>query len=268
MKLTKIISSVSIFCLLAVLVLFVEDSPLNAQIGESKRNTQNIQTFVLTSFEDAKNWKAEWSMFATKKFDKAKQRWVIDDSVNGIKGFEGRPWGVRVADEKNVLAVKASFDRKGYNTVEVFPVNPTNGKHQPLYMIGKVQALDLWVWGGNFKYKIEVHLKDYMGYNHVLDGGWLNYIGWRNIRLKVPPTIPQGERYIPRLKTLRFEKFVLISHPAERNDIFYVYFDRMQIQTDIYLQRFDGDEMVQKGTNTGWMPKEKSLRIAAPKARN
>jgi len=144
----------------------------------------------------------------------------------------------------------------------VYPYKTVNGKAEikPLPMIGKVEAIDVWVWGGNFQWRLELHLLDYLGYKHVIDAGWLNFVGWRNIRLSVPRHIPQGEKYVPRLKTLRFEKFVLLANPGEREDIFYVYFDRMQIQSDVYMERFDGDDLVEQGFKAGWMPKQETLK--------
>ena len=44
--------------------------------------------------------------------------------------------------------------------------------------------------------------------------------------------------------------------PGERAEGFYVYFDRMQIQTDIYIERFDGDDLVKDGQKKGWIPKQ------------
>jgi len=242
---------------LGIFVLFggIGASLLIAYVG-SDNSTQNIQTFVLTSFENRDEWDVTYSMFVSKKFDSAKKKYVTDETKVGWKAFPGKPGGVRgerAKKEKNVLAVKASFDRKGYNWIEI-------EAKKKLAMVGKVQAIDVWVWGGNFKYRLELHLEDYRGYRHVLDGGWLDYTGWRNIRLDIPKNIPQGEKYVPRLKTLKFVKFVIYSHPAERNDIFYVYFDRMQIQSDIYLQRFDGDDLVNEGFKSGWMPKQETLQ--------
>jgi len=215
--------------------------------------TRNIQTYVLTSFEKQENWTVKFSRFTAKAYV-ADKGWIEDDKKNQMRVFKGKPWGLdfpHIKGEENVLGVKASFDRMGYNHIEIIP-------KEPIPMEGEVLEMDLWVWGGNFKYRLEIQLIDYKGYVHVLDAGWLNYVGWRNIRIKVPSYIPQGEKYIPRMKTLRFKGFKLLAHPAERSDIFYVYLDRMQIQTDVFLSRFDGDQLV-KNAPVDWMPKPKTL---------
>jgi hypothetical protein len=271
MKLSRILGIASLALFVAMFI--VHDTRLSAQMPwEKERKTQNIQTFVLDSFETVGMWQAEWSSFHAKRFEQGKG-YVMDDTKNAIRPFRGEPWGVTQESETNhCLAIKGAFDRRGYNYIEVFPVKLTNGQpsrdprdnqfhRDVLPMIGRVDAIDFWVWGGNFRWRMEVHLEDYNGYKHVLDAGWLNFIGWRNFRLMIPKHIPQGEQYVPRMKTLKFEKFVFYAHPGERADVFYTFLDRIQIQSDIFLERFDGDDLVEKAyTNNAWMPKQPELR--------
>lgn len=264
MKRTGKLCTLFILVMLISVVGFVGDSSLVAQFsGGPVNKTQNIQTFVLNSFEDPSEWRVDFSMYAAKKYNATSKQFEVDRERNTWTNFVGKPWGVAIEGPTNrCLAVKGGFDRKGYNWIEVYPYKTVNGKAEikPLPMIGKVEAIDVWVWGGNFQWRLELHLLDYLGYKHVIDAGWLNFVGWRNIRLSVPRHIPQGEKYVPRLKTLRFEKFVLLANPGEREDIFYVYFDRMQIQSDVYMERFDGDDLVEQGFKAGWMPKQETLK--------
>lgn len=249
----RLIKSCRIFTALAVLASVVFFVGIAGSQEPGKDRTKNLQTYVLSSFEKAEDWTVEFSQYTAKVFEAGKG-WVQDNAKNQLRGFEGKPWGLdfpHIKGESRVIGIKASFDRKGYNYIIVRP-------KAPIPMEGLVSEIDLWVWGGNFKYKLELQLIDYKGFEHTLDAGWLNFTGWRNIRIKIPEWIPQGEQYIPRLKTLRFKAFKLLAHPAERSDVYYVYFDRMQIQTDVYLSRFDGDELVKKAPED-WMPKQKTL---------
>jgi hypothetical protein len=258
-------------CILAILVLagvfvfvgFIGSAQLTAQWGgyaPLNNPSKNIQSFVFDSFEDPEGWQASFSLFAVKKYNESSKTYELDTDKCGWTNIVGKPWGVAQETETNrCLAVKASFDRKGYNWVEVYPVaKNADGKvvPHPLPTKGKVEYIDVWVWGGNFHYRLELHVLDYIGHKHVIDAGFLNYIGWKSLRLPIPAHIPQGERYIPALKVLRFEKFVLLSHPTERPDNFIVYFDRMQIQTDIFQSRFDGDDLIEQGFESGWIPKQ------------
>jgi hypothetical protein len=247
---------------LLVFVGFIGSSQLTAQWGGSDSPTsksKNVQSFVFDSFEDPGTWRADFSLFAVKKYNKDTKQYELDKDKCGWTNVIGKPWGLTQETETNrCLAVKASFDRKGYNWIEVYPVGKdANGNigRRPMPTKGRVEYIDVWVWGGSFNYRLEVHLLDYLGHKHIIDAGWLNYIGWKSLRLAVPPHLPQTERYIPALKVLKFEKFVILSHPGERPDNFYVYFDRMQIQTDIFLDRFDGDDLIERGYDSGWIPK-------------
>ncbi|MDR2735150.1 MAG: flagellar filament outer layer protein FlaA [Spirochaetota bacterium] len=236
-------------------------SQLTAQWGVdmNPNKSKNVQSFVFDSFEDSNSWRADFSLFAVKKYNLDHKQYELDVSKCSWTNVVGKPWGVSQETATNrCLAVRASFDRKGYNWIDVYPVKKdADGKlvSRHLPMKGKVEYIDVWVWGGNFNYRLEVHLIDYLGHKHILDAGWLNYTGWKSIRLQIPAHVPQQEKYIPAQKILSFEKFVLLSHPGERPDNFYVYFDRMQIQTDIFLDRFDGDDLVDSGYESGWIPK-------------
>jgi len=257
-----------IFTALAAMALvftgIIGDSFLTAQfIPQPRGPSNNIQSFVLDSFEDPKAWRVEFSSFVAKKYNESTKLYEVDGNKSTWTNFVASPWSVMTERETNLcLAIRATFDRKGYNWMELYPVREVEGKtiHYPLPMKGKVYFVDVWVWGGNFDYRLELHLLDYIGNKHVLDAGWLNYVGWRNIRLPVPPHVPQGEKYVPSLKVLRFAKFVMYAHPGERPEGFYVYFDRLQIQTDVNIPRFDGDDLVEKGYGAGWIPQQETMK--------
>jgi hypothetical protein len=117
------------------------------------------------------------------------------------------------------------------------------GKPTYIELIGMVKSLDMWVWGGNYKYWLEFYLVDYKGFLNRLSAGDLTFVGWRNVRTKVPDYIPQAEYHVPFLKSLKLTMVKLWANPTERADQFYSYFDYMQVQTDVYMQRFNGDDM-------------------------
>lgn len=245
---------------LLLIILLVITGALTGSQGSGRR-IKNMQSIVINSFEKGdQQWNAHFSQFYAKKWDENQNKFVIDSEKCAVTNFAGKPWGVRSETNTNqCLAVKGGFDRKGYNVIEVFPVK--NGTNlSPIPMTGKVENIHVWVWGGNFKWRLEMHLEDYRGYRHRVDMGWLDYVGWRNLRVDVPDRIPQAEKYIPRTKNLSLVKFVLYAHPAERPDVFYVFFDRIKIHTDIYMPRFDGDELVRQGMKKNWMPSPKKTR--------
>ena len=97
------------------------------------------------------------------------------------------------------------------------------------------------MWGGNYYYNLEAHVRDYTGVVHILPLGSLHFIGWRNLNIDIPKQIPQEMRYLPMEKPLTFVRFVIWTEPTERVDDFMIYFDHLKILTDVYRERFDGD---------------------------
>ena len=147
------------------------------------------------------------------------------------------------------MAVHAGFNRKAYNYIEIVPVDPSKKgedgllEPKPIKIPGRVQLIDLWVWGANYNYWLDLHLQDYRGVDHVLHLGSLQYAGWRNLSVTIPGSIPQASPYIPRLRGLVITKLVLWTRPDAPVDGFYVFLDDLKVLTDLFETRFDGDEL-------------------------
>jgi len=153
------------------------------------------------------------------------------------------------------LGIWGRFDRRGYNWIDMYPVTadeedteevpneavPSNAV--PIPIPGRLQAIDMWVWGSNFKYDLEAYFRDYRGMIHVVKMGSINHTGWKNLRATIPASIPQTKVNLPNLAELEFVKFRLWTAPAERVDNFYVYFNQLKILTDMHETPFDGDEL-------------------------
>ena len=147
------------------------------------------------------------------------------------------------------MAIHAGFNRRAYNYIEIIPVDPSKKdaegrpEPKPIQIPGRVQMIDLWVWGANYNYWLDVHLQDYRGVAHVLHLGSLQYAGWRNLSVTIPGSIPQASPYIPRLRGLVITKLVLWTRPDAPVDGFYVFLDDLKVLTDLFETRFDGDEL-------------------------
>ncbi len=151
------------------------------------------------------------------------------------------------------LGVQAAFTRQGYNYVEFIPVEEDDeGEMVPrgISIPGQVTNMDMWVWGSNFDYYIDVHVRDYRGMVHVLKMGDIDFRGWRNLRIQIPSWIPQTSRYTAELRggefesdlrTLELVKIVLWTKPTERVNGFFLYLDEIKVETDMYRDPFDGE---------------------------
>jgi hypothetical protein len=255
------------FLFLAV-VLFCNGKAFSFGFSDKERDTVNLQTFVVSDFGDEKDqtnnivWKAKFSRFA-KPSDYTKELSGWDSNACAVSYVEARPLGLPQeleSKQKWSLGIKAEFIKKGYNWIEVYPVKTSggimgsggkpnvdaDGKPAMVDLVGVIKSLDLWVWGGNYQYALEFYLWDYKGFLHQLPAGNITFVGWRNMRTKVPDYIPQAENRVPFLKPLKISMLKLWAYPTERVDQFYCYFDYMQVQTDVYLERFNGDDLAAK----------------------
>ncbi|NNM54791.1 MAG: flagellar filament protein FlaA [Spirochaetales bacterium] len=149
------------------------------------------------------------------------------------------------------LGINGRFDREGYNFIELYPANPNkkdsygNPVPAPIQLPGIVKRIDLWVWGSNYRYTLEIHLRDADGIPYVLNVGSLDFAGWKNLQVNVPSYIPQVQRYLPEYKGLTLTDMVVRTDPTERVSNFYVYFKELNILTDMQQTPFDGRDLAQ-----------------------
>jgi len=139
------------------------------------------------------------------------------------------------------FGVNGRFDRQGHNWIDVFPVQ--DGEAFEIPMPGRVRSMDMWVWGSNLQYRLEAYLRDAEGYMHRIQLGSLAFDGWRNLSASIPSHIRQENRVLPAHARLSFVKFRLWTQPNERSDNFFVYFNRLNILTDMAHPYFDGDDL-------------------------
>ncbi|OHD66717.1 MAG: hypothetical protein A2096_00720 [Spirochaetes bacterium GWF1_41_5] len=209
--------------LIALLVMGI--TILESQTPFKKKMTI-IETIPLYTFEQDGEWKFETSKFGVQEQTKIK---MYNFAPKGLTGSAN-------VSEK-CLGLHTAFTRKGNNYVDLIPVQ------EPIPIAGQVQSLDVWVWGGNFNYKLEMHFEDYTARVWIFDLGNLKYYGWENKSTTVDASIPQAEPYAPSVKGLTFRKFRIWSSPSERVDRFHVFFDYFKAVSDVYRQQYDGYEL-------------------------
>ncbi len=190
-------------------------------------------------------------------FDQPDQAlWIVKGSKFATQGYPQstlvRAWPVALfgqnKENKNyfALGIHGKFDRKAYNAIQIIPAQKdASGKlvPSPLTVPGRAQSINVWVWGSNYYFNIEVHLRDYQGVDHVLPLGELSFQGWRDLSAVIPPSIPQARRHVPRYQGLELTEFVIWTSPTESVDDFYVFLDQVTVLTDMFESPFDGDNL-------------------------
>ncbi len=194
-------------------------------------------------------WQAIGSKFSTEGFPR--MQFVSNEWPDNLHG--PRPDN---PEELGVLGLNTRFDRQGYNQVELVPGvgEGENWKPKAIELPGQVTSLDLWVWGSNYDYSMEIYFMDYKGQTYrqdllVADNvrlpvGSLKFSGWRNMYVELPSSIPQSESYnTPTSSSLRLVKLVIHTSPLERVDNFYVYLDHIKVLTNLFESYYDGFEL-------------------------
>jgi hypothetical protein len=224
-----------------------------AALVMAQDNTVNLQVRQLISFNDPAQatWIVQASKFSTQGFPEWKLIKTWPDVLYG-RNKENK--------ELNSMAIHSKFDRKGYNYIEIIPAaKDASGNLVPksIPIPGKVQRMDLWIWGSNYNYKIDLFLRDFRGIDHVLHFGSLEFMGWKDLAVTVPGAIPQSRRYIPQFQGLELTKLVIWTAPEEKVDDYWVFLNDLTILTDLYQTRFDGENLADPDyLNQLWQAKQ------------
>lgn len=149
-------------------------NPLTAQ--------PSLAEISVDKFEDSALWDAHIS---------------LDDGVATSRGFDGGPGEVngkqlidQEADEK-VLGVRVDYFRRGNTIISVDRV-------RPLEIEGISKTISVWVAGRNYNHNLFVHVEGYTGKQYKLPMGRLNFSGWKQLTVAIPPTIDQvNPFYVP-----------------------------------------------------------------------
>jgi hypothetical protein len=143
------------------------------------------------------------------------------------------------------LALKTAFNRQGYNYVELYPLIEKDGKFvkRPIAFQGVVKQLDMWIWGANYAYEVEIVLQDFRGVEHRLPVGRIQHVGWKNFKVYIPSYIPQRGQYLLGEYQFSLVKIVIWTTPKEKVSGTYIYFDHIKYLSDIFEANYDGNDL-------------------------
>ena len=221
-----------------------------AVLVTADEQTKTITTRNIATFDDPTtngNWIVQGSKYASAGFP---QMQLVKSWPEALYGFN--------TDNKPLyaLGIHGRFDRKSYNYIEIIPAaKDSSGKLAPsaLPLPGRVQSINMWIWGANYNFWLDAYIRDYQGIDHVLHMGSIMFPGWRNLSATVSSAIPQSRTYIPRYAGLVLTKLVLWTAPDEKVDDFYLFVDEINIITDLFESRFDGEQLADPVTlNNLW----------------
>ena len=213
--------------------------------GYGQDGTISYESRILESFngDSEYTWKAAASRFRTQTDELSYPMLTYVDAWP-MAAF-GNNRGSNAQEGLKSLGIRGGFDRRGYNWLDIYPTLSDDDEENPheIRIPGTVRSIDMWVWGSNLRYYIEVYLRDYQGVVHAIRLGDISYPGWRNLRVNVPNHIPQTKRILPSYTGLDFIKFRIWTQPAERVDNFYIYFKQFRVLTDTFESLYDGNDL-------------------------
>lgn len=226
-----------VMVLLCLFCVFLFCVPVFAQ-----PSTKSVETVLIDDFDSPGDkdyqWDVQASRFIAEGFPK---KGFFQGIPNSLRGFyEGD------VNEASVLGVQTSFNRKGDNWFEIYPTKTDENGELTNYEIpfrGFVSHIDLWVWGSNYKYMLDILVRDADGRVHTLAAGALLFNGWKNLVVSVPTYIRQESRLRSGPKNMTFVGFKIRTDPNEYVDNFNIYFDNLKYSTYTLSTIYDGFEL-------------------------
>jgi hypothetical protein len=206
--------------------------PNPAEIGVDSAQ-QNLQEVSVSKFEDVGFWKSAMSR---------------DEGIVTLRRLPGGPLdkkpipgeqaaGIQEPD-KYVLGMKVQYYRRGLNTFALLPV-------RPLPIEGITKTISVWVVGRNVRNTLSIIISDYFGNTVVLQMGELNFSGWKQLVVAVPPTIVQTDYHYKDRRGIKVIGFEIKCDPLEDYGSYYIYFDDLRAVTDLFAEQArDPDDMV------------------------
>ncbi|NCN05454.1 MAG: flagellar filament protein FlaA [Spirochaetales bacterium] len=226
-----------VIVVLGVALMFVfpsfaqETAPANNRLGVDTAQ-QRLTEISVAKFEDPGFWTV---------------RMPLDHGVLSHRRFEGSPLGKRPLEgaaeagveepDLYVLGVRVDYFRRGWTEISVEPV-------RPLAVPGIAKTISVWVVGRNFNHLLKVVIEDDFGTRVALPMGRMNFSGWKELTVAIPPTIQQRNANYSDRGGIRILGFIIEPSMTETYGTYYVYFDDLRVVTDLFAEENrDPDDM-------------------------
>jgi hypothetical protein len=185
---------------------------------------QKLKEVSVSKFEDAGYWNAFMSP---------------DQGIVRLRRFEGIPVekepipgeeeaGIEEED-KYVLGLKVQYFGRGFKQFALMPV-------RPIPIEGITKTISVWVVGRNFNHVLKVMVADHFGNRSEITMGKMNFSGWRQLTVAVPPTLVQRDYHHSNRMGIKIVGFKIETDPMESYGTYYVYFDGLRAVTDLFAE--------------------------------
>lgn len=224
---------VAILAVLVAGVAVAQDSTPNPEDIGVDAAQQNLQEISIDRFEDPGFWLS---------YIPSDLGLIMHRRVTGGPGDKQpipaeEEAGLAIVDE-NVIGMRVNFYRRAPISVSLQPV-------RPLAVPGIVKTISVWVVGRNFNHRLSIVIEDYFGNMNVLPMGLLNFSGWKQLTVAVPPTVDQRNPHYNTQTGIKILGFVIDTDLEETYGTYYVYFDDLRAVTDLFAEESrDPDDMV------------------------
>lgn len=213
--------------------LTAQNSGTNAENIGVNTAQQRLEEVSISKFEDPGFWSVSMP---------------LDHGIISHRRFEGGPAEKRplpgeeqsgiTEDDDFVIGVKVEYYRRGWTSISVQP-------SRPLAVPGIAKTISLWVVGRNFNHTLKVVLEDDFGNKISLPMGTLNFSGWKEMEVAIPPSIQQRNPHYTDRGGIKILGFVVEPDITETYGTYYVYFDDLRVKTDLFAEENrDPDDMV------------------------
>jgi hypothetical protein len=165
-----------------------------------------------------------------------------DAGFASARMFDGGPSGkTPIPDEEglnlvdnHVLGVRIDFLRRGLTSIFVVP-------ERPIPVEGIAKTVSVWVAGRNYNHTLVLLVQDYYGRYFELEAGKLNFQGWKQLVVAIPPQpdygrqgIVQRDLHYVNLGGIKITGFRIDVDPLEAYGSYFVYFDDLRVTTDLF----------------------------------
>ncbi|MFP4066812.1 MAG: flagellar filament outer layer protein FlaA [Spirochaetaceae bacterium] len=226
-----------LFIIVAVAVtgiVFAQNNDTQPEDLGADTAQQALQEVSISRFEDPGFWKVYVP---------------ADQGVTTHQRMEGAPADKEpISEEEEADLVIQDEFVLGVKT-EFFPPRQSSSIYiqasRPLAVPGIAKTLSVWVVGRNFNHRLSVVIRDFQGRMSVLNMGRLNFSGWRQLSAPIPPDIEQRDIHYSDQGGIEVIGFVIEPDLLETYGSYYVYFDDLRAQTDLFTEESrDPDDMV------------------------